>query len=112
MSSKKLFILKAMTLASVLAVLDILLALLLLAAFGNVSIFHTTSNFLFAEFAGMLIIGGCLMAREPLEDSKRYDDNGHPVMSWRAALMGRKLLGASFFVLVLSGLFGILGIYI
>ena len=101
-----------MTLASVLAVLDILLALLLLMAFGNVSVFYTASNFLFTEFAGMLIIGGCLMARQPLEDSKRYDDNGNLVMSWRVALIGRKLLGASLFVLVLSGLFGILGNYI
>jgi len=111
-SSKKHFILEAMTLASVLAVLDILFALLLLAAFGNVSIFYTASNFLFTECAGMLIIGGCLMAREPLEDSKRYDDNDNPVMSWRAALMGKKLLGASFFVLVLSGLFVVIGNYI
>jgi hypothetical protein len=101
-----------MALASVLAVLDILLALLLLVAFGNVSVFYTASNFLFTEFAGMLIIGGCLMAREPLEDSKRYDDTGNPVKSLRAALMGRKLLVASLFVLVLSGLFGILGNYI
>ena len=101
-----------MTLASVLAVLDILLALLLLVAFGNVSVFYTASNFLFTEFAGMLIIGGCLMARQPLEDSNRYDDNGNPVMSWRVALIGRKLLGASLFVLVFSGLFGILGNYI
>ncbi len=112
MSSRKHFILGAMTLASVLAVLDILLALLLLAAFGNVSVFHMASNFLFMEFAGMLIIGGCLMAREPLEDSKRYDDNGNPVMSWRAALKGRKLLGASFFVLVMCGLFVVIGNYI
>ncbi len=112
MSSKKQFILGTMTLASVLAGLDILLAFLLLVAFGNVSIFYTASNFLFAEFAGMLIIGGCLMARQPLEDSKRYDDTGNPVKSWRGALMGRKLLGASLFVLVLSGLFGILGNYI
>ncbi len=112
MSSKKHLILGAMTLASVLAVLDILLALLLLVAFGNVSVFYTASNFLFTEFAGMLIIGGCLMAREPLEDSKRYDDTGNPVKSLRAALMGRKLLVASLFVLVLSGLFGILGNYI
>lgn len=112
MSSKKHFILGAMTLASVLAVLDILLALLLLVAFGNVSVFYTASNFLFAEFAGMLIIGGCLMARQPLEDSKRYDDTGNPVKSWRSALIGKNLLGASLFVLVLSGLFGILGNYI
>ncbi len=112
MSSKKHLILGAMALASVLAVLDILLALLLLVAFGNVSVFYTASNFLFTEFAGMLIIGGCLMAREPLEDSKRYDDTGNPVKSLRAALMGRKLLVASLFVLVLSGLFGILGNYI
>ncbi len=112
MSSKKHFILEAMALASVLAVLDILLAFLLLIAFGNVSVFYTASNFLFAEFAGMLIIGGCFMARQPLEDSKRFDDTGNPVKSWRAALMGKKLLGASLFVLVLSGLFGLLGNYI
>ncbi len=112
MAEKSRFLFEIMAIAAIFAVVDILIAFLTLVVLGDVSVFYIVSNLLFFEFAGMLVVGGCLMARQPLEDDKRYDDDGVPVASWRAALIGRKILGASIFTIILSILFLILGNYI
>ena len=112
MAEKSRFLFEIMAIAVIFAVIDILIAFLTLVVLGDVSVFYIVSNLLFLEFAVMLVVGGCLMARQPLEDDKRYDDDGNPVTAWRVALLGRKILGASVFTIILSILFLILGNYI
>jgi hypothetical protein len=71
--------------------------------------FFTAANFMVPEFGLMLVIGSCLMSRQPLEDQKRFDADGNPVQSWRAALLGKKILLASVFLLAFGGFFYLLG---
>lgn len=76
------------------------------------SVLYAVSNFLVLEFAVLLILGGCLMARQPLEDKGRFDASGKPSMSWRMAIYGRELLTTSVFVLVFSLLFAVAALYV
>jgi hypothetical protein len=101
------FILEAITLASVIVVADLLIGFLILIAAAGASYFLMVSNTLMIEFGAMLILGGCLMARQPLVDEKRYDTLGKPTRAWRFALLGRQVLLISVFVLLFALLFAL-----
>ena len=109
MSRTKL-LLETWILASVLAFINFILALAFHIATVTNFDFFTAANFMIPEFGGMLIIGACLMSRQPLEDKKRFDSEGNPNKSWKFAILGKKILLASVFLLAFSGLFFILGI--
>ena len=66
----------------------------------------------FAMTGLLLFVGGCMYARQPLEDSKRYDDEGNPMRSWRVALMGLSLMVASVILFLYGFLFTIISITI
>ncbi|MDF1539892.1 MAG: hypothetical protein P1Q69_13420 [Candidatus Thorarchaeota archaeon] len=112
MSSLRRDILEALTLSSIIAVIDISIGLLFFLLNNEISVFYTAANFMILEFGALLILGGCLMARQPLEDEKRYDDSGQPVTTWKYALIGKKLLITSLFVVLLGLLLGILSGFI
>lgn len=101
-----------MAIATVLAVIDIAGSLVVLIFNPSSSIFGNTAALLFIEFASMLVLGGCMMAREPLDDDKKYDKKGSPVSSWRIALMGRRILLGGLFAFVFSVLFSTIGTYL
>ncbi|MFW9768996.1 MAG: hypothetical protein ACFFF9_14320 [Candidatus Thorarchaeota archaeon] len=109
MSRTKL-LLQTWVIASVLAFINLIIALIIHIATTTNFDFFTAANFMIPEFGLMLIAGSCLMSRQPLEDDKRYDAEGNPVKSWRYALLGRNILIASVFLLAFSGLFFILGV--
>jgi len=96
--------------ASLLAFINIIIALVIHIATSTNFDFFTAANLMIPEFGVMLIIGACLMARQPLEDEKRYDEEGNPTTSWRFAIIGKKILLASVFLLAFTGLFFILGL--
>ncbi len=102
-------ILQPLALATVIAVADILVAFIIYLLNPAISVFTTASNFLLLEFGVLLVLGGCLMARQPLKDKDRYDDDGTPTRAWRYAQNGQKILLTSVFVLVLSIAFVFLG---
>ena len=112
LASKYVFIFETMALASVLIVIDLIVGLALFLGLGTGSLFHNASNLLILEFGIMLIVGGCLMARQPLEDEARYDASGNPTASWQVALVGRKILISSVYVLLFSILFAFAAVYI
>ncbi len=95
--------------ASFLAFLNIIIALAIHISTSTNFDFFTAANLMIPEFGVMLIIGACLMARQPLEDEKRYDEEGNPTKSWEYAMIGKKILLASVFLLAFTGLFFILG---
>ncbi len=95
--------------ASFLAFLNIIIALAIHIATSTNFDFFTAANLMIPEFGVMLIIGACLMARQPLEDEKRYDEEGNPTKSWEYAMIGKKILLASVFLLAFTGLFFIIG---
>lgn len=106
--SKVLF--ETWIISSMLAFINIILALVIHIASGTNFDFFTASNLLIPEFGVLLILGACLMSRQPLDDDKRYDSDGNPTRAWRYALLGREILLASVFLLAFSGLFYLLGL--
>ena len=108
MSRTKL-LLETWILASVLAFINFILALVIHIATATNFDFFTATNFMIPEFGGMLIFGACLMSRQPLEERKRFDADGNPTKSWKYAILGKKILLASVFLLAFSGLFFVLG---
>jgi hypothetical protein len=66
----------------------------------------------FLEIGFFLILGGCMMSRQPLKDEDRYDKEGNPTSTWRIALIGRQLLFASLFLFIYAALIAIISFYI
>ncbi|MGY5865286.1 MAG: hypothetical protein RTV41_11845 [Candidatus Thorarchaeota archaeon] len=108
MSRTKL-LLETWILASVLAFINFIVALTIHIATVTNFDFFTAANFMIPEFGVMLIVGACLMSRQPLEDEKRFDTEGNPTKSWKFTILGKKILLASIFLLAFSGFFFILG---
>jgi hypothetical protein len=50
----------------------------------------------------LLLLGGCLFSRQPLDDEKKLDSNGAPTPVWKRALLGLDLM-ASAIILFLYG---------
>lgn len=96
------FLVESLTVASWIIIMDFLVAITLLFIVGAYNIFFWVSTFMFFEFGMLLIVGSCFLSRQPLKDSKRFNENGDATFSWRLALIGKKLLCASIFLLVLS----------
>ncbi len=109
MSRSKLF-LETWIIASLLAFINAIIALLIHIITVTNFDFFTAANLMIPEFGVMLILGACLMGRQPLDDDKRVDANGNPTKSWRYALLGKKILLGSIFLLAFSGLFFVLGL--
>jgi hypothetical protein len=105
------FVFEPLAIASLIAVIDVIVGLVVFLIAPAVSLFIIAGNLLIVEFGVMLITGGCMMSRQPLEDEKRFDEQNQPVLAWRMALLGKKILTSSVFVLVLSLLFSFIGIY-
>ena len=102
-------ILEPLIIASTIAMIDVIIAMIITIADPTVSLFLTASVYLILEFGVLLILGACFMARQPLEDDKRFDKQGAPVRSWIWAMRGKKVLFASLFVLIFAFCIGGLG---
>ena len=99
---------EVMALSTVITVVDFIISIVIVLIVPSEPFFSTVSNLLIFEFGIMLVFGACMMSRQPLDDEKRYDDEGEPVSSWRWALIGRKTLASSAFVIVLAVLFALI----
>jgi hypothetical protein len=72
--------------------------------------FFTAATPCILEFGVLLVLGACMMSRQPLDDDKRYDDDGNPTKTWYYALIGQKVILISLFLLPYLGLFWAFGI--
>ena len=61
----------------------------------------TSASLAFLEIGFFLIVGGCMMSRQPLKDEDRFDKDGLPKSAWRLALIGRQMLFAGVFLFAL-----------
>ena len=102
-------LLEALAYASLILVLDIFVALLSFFVNPAVWVLYSASNFVIVEFAILLIIGGCLAAREPLDDEKKTDEYGKPTESWKAAMLGKKMLVTALILLLYGAVLVVLG---
>ncbi|MHA2397012.1 MAG: hypothetical protein ACXAC0_09935 [Candidatus Thorarchaeota archaeon] len=110
MSSRSKLLLETWIIASILAFINAIVALVIHISTATVFDFFTAANFMIPEFGIMLILGACLMSRQPLDDEKRFDADGNPTKSWQYALIGKKILLAAVFLLAFSGFFYLLGL--
>ena len=102
-------IINSMAIATIITVTDILIGFIAFFLIVGVLIFYVVSNLLIIEFAVMLILGSCLLARQPLNDENRFDENGNPTSAWRIALLGKRIMMSSLFVAMFAVLFLFLG---
>ena len=56
----------------------------------------------FLEFGLLLVIGSCLMSKQPIENRDRYTPDGGHTTSWRMALIGRQMLIAALILFLYS----------
>lgn len=102
-------VLEPLGVASIIAIINLFIAMIITIVDPTVSLFMSASAYLFLEFGVMLILGACFMARQPLEVDKRYDKEGLPVRSWIWAMRGKKVLVVSIFVLMFAFFISSLG---
>ncbi|MFX0108029.1 MAG: hypothetical protein ACFE7R_07085 [Candidatus Hodarchaeota archaeon] len=57
----------------------------------------------------LLIVGGCLMARQPMRDEDRFNPDGSASTQWKMALIGRQLLFAALILFLYGMLLSIAG---
>jgi hypothetical protein len=108
--SRSKFLLETWIYASLLAFINAIIALTIHIFTVTSFDFFTAANFMIPEFGILLILGACLMSRQPLDDEKRFDADGNPTKSWQYAIYGKKLLVAAIFLLAFTALFYWLGI--
>ncbi len=102
-------IIEALAIASIFAVIDLFLAFVFYLVNPAILVLPTAASYMILEFGVMLILGSCMMARQPLDDDKRLDKDGNPVSAWKWALKGRMVLISSVFVLIQGIAIGFLG---
>ena len=103
MTSKKYgLVFEIMALSSIIVVLDFIIGAIVVAIFPQ-SFFTLVSNLLLVEFALLLIIGACMMSRQPIQETESEDST--PSRSLLTYLLGKKLMGAAVFTFVFSILF-------
>ena len=110
MSGRSKLLFETWIISSFLAFINVIIALTIHIAVMTNFDFFTAANMMIPEFGVMLTLGSCLMSRQPLDDEKRFDAEGNPTRSWKYALLGKKVLIASIFLLAFSGLFYLLGL--
>ena len=110
MSGRSKLLFETWIISSILAFINIIIAIIIHLAFVTNFDFFTAANLMIPEFGVMLIVGSCLMSRQPLDNEKRFDAEGNPTRSWKYALLGKKILLAAVFLLAFSGLFYLLGL--
>ena len=66
----------------------------------------------FLEMGLLLIIGGCLMSRQPLKDEDRYNEDGSPRPSWKIAIIGRRMIFAGIFLFTYAAIISIISLFV
>ncbi len=110
MGDRSKTLLETWIIVSLLAFTNVIIALAIHVSTSTPFDFFTAANVMIPEFGVMLIVGSCLMSRQPLDNEKRFDAEGNPTKSWRYAIIGKKVLLAAFFLLAFTGFFYILGL--
>jgi hypothetical protein len=103
---------EAMGFSGALATMDIIIGIPVSAALGTGQVLMVASNLLFFEFGVMLVVGGCLMARQPLKDNKTRDEDGSSPQTLRLHQRGMQILLMAVFTMTFSVLLSLLSGYL
>ncbi|MFW9927501.1 MAG: hypothetical protein ACFFDM_12180 [Candidatus Thorarchaeota archaeon] len=74
--------------------------------------YFIASGLAFIEIALLLILGGCLMARQPLDDRNRYDSDGNFTKEYKMFRLGRQFLLASVLLFLYMIVLGPISLYL
>ena len=96
-------------LATFLLLLDVVLGVAASIIVQAPLVSYVAASVAFIELGVLLVVGGCLMARQPLKTEDRYTSDGTPTSGWRIALIGRRFLIAAVFLFPYAGLITLVG---
>ncbi|MFW9887639.1 MAG: hypothetical protein ACFFER_05615 [Candidatus Thorarchaeota archaeon] len=99
-------------LATFLLLFDVVLAVAVSIIAQAPIVSYVAASIAFIEIGVLLVVGGCLMARQPLDTKDRYTSDGTPTYGWRIAVIGRRLLVAAVFLFPYAGLLSLIGLAI
>ena len=102
-------ILKALNITILLTIINVVMGVLWIFVDNTSLISLTATGFGFLEFAIFLIVGACLMARDPLNEEDRLDEFGMPTRGYKMVLFGRVLMISAMLLFLIMGLLFVLG---
>ena len=85
-------ILKALKITIILTIINIIMGVIWILVDSTSQVSSTSTGIGFLELAIFLIVGACLMARDPLKEEERFDEVGMPTTGFKMVLYGRILL--------------------
>ncbi|NHJ13451.1 MAG: hypothetical protein EAX95_07225 [Candidatus Thorarchaeota archaeon] len=95
------------------AIFVMVFAGLLVSFIIQASVLGYVVGFLSFLATGMfLMLGGCLFARQPLDDNAKYNDDGSPTPSWQRAIFGLRLIIASIFLFLYGLLLSFISLFL
>ncbi len=92
-------------------IIDLFIGFIATIAFATPVTGSVSAGAAFLEMGILLIMGGCMMSRQPLKDEDRYDEEGNPTSTWKLAMIGRQLIFASLFLFIYASLLAIISLY-
>jgi len=99
---------RGLLLATGIMTINIIIGFIATILSQSLQISMITGTLGFLELGVFLIIGGCLVSRQPLNDLARYKEDGEPTSTWKRTRLGRQLLFAAFVLFLYVGAISIL----
>ncbi|TFH00161.1 hypothetical protein E4H12_00140 [Candidatus Thorarchaeota archaeon] len=103
---------RALLLATALMSVNLFIGFISLLILQTVLVSTIAGGGAFLEFGFLLIIGSCLMSRQPLENKDRYNEDGTLTKAWRFALFGQRLMFAALFLFLYFVAVSVAGTYL
>ena len=103
---------RGLMVATVLTAINLGLGFVVTVALQGLYMSIVANGGAFLEIAFLLIVGACLMSRQPLDDKKRYEADGTPTSSWRNALYGRQMLLAAMILFLYLMVLSLIGYFV
>ena len=91
--------------------INLLIGLISTIALGSPQTGAVSGGLAFLEMGLLLILGVCLMMRQPLKDEDRYSEDGVPSTTWKFALVGRQVIFAGIILFVYAAVLAIVTIF-
>ena len=66
----------------------------------------------FLEMGLFLILGGCMMSRQPLKDEARHNEDGSPTSIWKVAILGKQIVIAGFLLFIFAVIIATISVFV
>ncbi|MBN2229173.1 MAG: hypothetical protein JW779_06225 [Candidatus Thorarchaeota archaeon] len=102
---------RGLLIATGLLILDLVIGFIINIINPLILASSTAGGIAFLEVGIALIVGGCLMARQPLDNKDRYTDSGEDTPAWRMAKLGRVILVTGAILFLYTAIIALAGLY-